>query len=216
MGHASGCGSTTSAEQLYQAYKKHADGKRGIVFADDIRHARSIAGCYRRHGVRSEVIGFGDKAEVQERKLDGFEAGMTQVLVCTDYFSDGMRCPDVDFVQLANNTGSLNTYLHQVGCAMHPGRDEEYGEDGSTVQPRRLTVLDHAGLSTRFGLPTDGRDWTRLFAEGCGKKDGRKAVTGKKTEKAAEPQPAAHTKWQLRMQRLLGTTPQEDMSVQRI
>ena len=209
-------GGTKNAELLYQAYKEHAKGKKGVVFANDSRHAKSIADCYQRHGIKSEVIGFGDKAEVQEWKLNEFEAGITQVLVCVDYFSDGMRCPDVDFVQLANNTDSLNTYLHQVSCAMHPGKDEEYGEDGSTVELRRLTVLDHAGLSVKFGLPTDERDWAQQFTGKLKKKSTRKAVTKKKKEMPVEPKPAAQTKWQLRMERLLGTTPQEDVAVRRI
>lgn len=206
----------SDAELLYKAYKEHADGKKGIVFAADSRHVRRIADCYGRHGVRSEVIGFDDKVEVQERKLNEFEAGEVEVLVCTDYFSDGMRCPDVDFVQLANAVDSLNTYLHQVGCAMHPGKDDEYGEDGITVAPRRLMVIDHAGLSAKFGLPTDERDWTQLFIGESQRKVVGKRNAKKRKEKPKEPQPAAYTKWQLRMQRLLGNTPSEDMAAQRI
>lgn len=162
-------GGARDAELLYQAYKENVNGKKGIVFADNSRHARSIADCYQQHGVRSEVIGFGDLAETQKRKLNEFEAGVVRVLVCVGYFSDGMRCPDVDFVQLADSTDSLNTYLHQVGCAMRPGKDDEYGEDGLTVELRRLTVLDHAGLSVKFGLPIDERDWKQLFMGDCKK-----------------------------------------------
>lgn len=192
-------GGTKNVELLWQAYKAYANGKKGIVFANDSHQARRIVDCYKRHGVKSEMIDFGDKEEVLEWKLNEFDAGMTQVLVCVDFFSDGMRCPDVDFVQLANNTDSLNTYLHQVGCAMHPCKDEEYGEDGSTLELRRLAVLDHAGLSEKFGLPTDERDWTQLFTGESKKKANRKGVTRKKAVKVVEPQPAAHTKWQLRM-----------------
>ena len=209
-------GGTNDAERLCQAYKEHADGKRGILFADDSRQARRMADCYMQHGIKSEVIGFGDSAEVQEWKLNEFEAGMVKVLVCTDYFSDGMRCPDVDFVQLAKGTGSLNTYLHQVGCAMHPGKGEECGGDGSTPKLRRLTVLDHAGLCAKFGLPTDERDWKRLF-NGERKRVVRKKVDAKrKGVKVAASQPAVQTKWQVRMQRLMPTTPREDVAQQRI
>ncbi|MBQ9202689.1 MAG: DEAD/DEAH box helicase family protein [Prevotella sp.] len=155
---------TGNVEKLYEAYKDSVEGKKGIVFASDDLHAKHIVDCYRRHGVRCELTGFGDSAEVQEQTLNEFEAGLLTVLVCVGYFSEGMRCPDVDFVQLADNTDSLSVYLHQVGCAMRPGRDEEYGEDGMTVELRRLTALDHAGLSVRFGLPTDERDWKQLFA----------------------------------------------------
>ncbi len=202
-------GGTKDAGLMYQAYREHADGKKGIVFANNSRFAKLIADSYQQHGVRSEVISFDDTAEVQEWKLSEFDAGVVQVLVGVDYFSDGMRCPDVDFVQLASNTDSLNTYLHQVGCAMHPCKDEEYGEDGSTVKLRRLIVLDHAGLSAEFGLPTDERDWMQLFA-GENKKKTRKKRDGKIDKVIlVEAPPAAQTKWQLRMQRLLGDEPEK-------
>lgn len=199
-------GGTKHVELLYQAYKTYTYGKKGIVFADDSQQAKSIADCYRRHDIKAEMIGFDDNAEVQEWKLNEFEAGVVKVLVCVDYFSEGMRCPDVDFVQLANNTDSLNTYLHQVGCAMHPSKDEEYGEDGNNVKPRCLTVLDHAGLSMKFRLPTDERDWVQLFMGESKRKVCRKGNTKKEKEIPVEPQPPAYTKWQLRMQRLLDVT----------
>ena len=149
---------------LYKAYRKYAGGKKGVVFAANGQHADRIADCYREHGVRSEVIGFDLCREERERLTDEFEAGEVDVLVCVDYYSDGMRCPDVDFVQLANPTVSLNTYLHQVGCAMRPAKDDEYGADGITIEHRKLIVLDHAGLVRKFGLPTDERDWPAMFA----------------------------------------------------
>jgi hypothetical protein len=92
---------------------------------------------------------------------------------------------------------------------MHPCKDEEYGEDGSTVKLRRLIVLDHAGLSAEFGLPTDERDWMQLFA-GENKKKTRKKRDGKIDKVIlVEAPPAAQTKWQLRMQRLLGDEPEK-------
>ena len=206
-------------ERLCKSYKKYANGKKGVVFAMDEQHARRIADCYGKYGVSSEVIGFGLSTEEQERLTNEFEEGEVKVLACVDYYSDGMRCPDVDFVQLAGTTDSLNTYLHQVGCAMRPARDDEYGEDGITIEHRKLIVLDHVGLTEKFGLPTDERNWKEMFGE----KEEKNAV--RKTRKAriqhnnkqkdklkveAKPhvqQAPTQTKWQLRMQRLLGNAP---------
>jgi len=77
-------------------------------------------------------------------------------------------------------------------------------------------VLDHAGLTTKFGLPTDERDWTQLFTGERKKAVRKKGGVGKKKDKPKEPLPTAHTKWQLRMRRLLGTTPQDDVAARRI
>ena len=203
-------------EGLYSAYKKNLDGKKGVVFASDEQHASRIAECYRMHGVKSGVIGFSLSTEERERLTNEFEAGVVNVLVCVNFFSDGMRCPDIDFVQLANATDSLNTYLHQVGCAMHPGKDDEYGEDGITIECRKLMVLDHGGLTKKFGLPTDERDWSAMFVEKDKKKTERKG--GKRSKKKDNMkddmkgntpvmQSPSLTKWQQRMMRLLGDMP---------
>ena len=125
------------AEDLYEAYQKYADGQNGVVFACDVRHAGRLSDCYGRHGVRSAVIGFRIGKEKRGRLTGEFEAGAVKVLVCVDYYAEGMRCPDVDFVQQANPT-----------------------------------VLDHAGLTGKFGLPIDERDWPGMFS-GKEKKEAR-------------------------------------------
>ncbi len=194
------------AGRLYETYRREADGMKGVVFAMTPDHARRIAGYYERQGVRSAVIGFDMSEEQRDKVLNDYETGALKVLVCTDYFSEGMRCPDVDFVQLACPTDSLNVYLHQVGCGMHPEKDAEYGSDGVSMKHRRLTVLDHVGLARKFGLPTEEHDWMYLFAGGE-KRIVRKQGPGKETAAEAKPVRTGLTKWQQRMERLLGSAP---------
>ena len=43
-------------EKLFQAFKKYAEHKKGIVYAIDITHARAIADFYREQGVAAVVI----------------------------------------------------------------------------------------------------------------------------------------------------------------
>jgi len=72
----------------------------------------------------------------------------------------------------------LGTNLHQVGCAMRPGKGDGYGKEDIAVKRHPLTVIDHAGLSKRFGLPTEDRDWKTLFVgeggKACGTGKGEK------------------------------------------
>jgi hypothetical protein len=74
----------------------------------------------------------------------------------------------------------LGTNLHQVGCAMRPGKSDGYGKEDIAVKRHPLTVIDHAGLSKRFGLPTEDRDWKTLFV-----REGEKPVVQEK-EKNSE------------------------------
>ena len=190
-------GGAEKAGLLYQGYINNVRAKKGIVFARDNGHAKRIADSYKRHGTGCAVIGFNLTEEEREKIINGFAAGKLKVLVCTDYFSDGMRCPDVDFVQLANETNSRNEYLHQVGCAMRPGHDNEDEEDGINVKHRKLVVLDHAGLSKKFGLPTDEN------AHHPTPNTQHLSPTTQHLSPTTQ-HPSPPTKWQLRMQRLLG------------
>ena len=181
-----GVSTSADVERLYESYKKHADGRRGIVCAINEKHASHIEACYQRHGVKAAVCQDLNTLEGKQQ-VENLRNGNLKVLVEVKQFSDGFRCPEIEFVQLACPTRQLATYLHQVECGM---RIEHQGTEnaGSTLHHDRLIVLDHVGAKDAFGLPTDDRDWTALF-------EGVKPL--------ASPSPAV-TKWQLRMLRLLG------------
>ena len=81
------------------------------------------------------------------------------VIVNVDIFSEGFDCPDVEFIQLARPTLSLSKYLQQVGRGMRviPGKDY-------------VIILDQVGMYQTFGMPTEERSWTLMFA---GKESGK-------------------------------------------
>ena len=141
-------------EQVYQSYQRHANGRRGIVCAMNEQQAQHIAACYRAHGVEAEVCRDLTTPEGRQQ-VENLSNGNLKVLVEVRQFSEGFRCPEIEFVQLACPTRSLTTYLHQVGCGM---RRSEQDKD----EP--LIVIDHVGAKEAFGLPTDDRDWSLLFA----------------------------------------------------
>ena len=194
-------------ERLYKSYQEHADGRRGIVCAINEKHARHIAECYQRHGVKAAVC-LDLNTQEGKQQVENLRNGNLKVLVEVKQFSDGFRCPEIDFVQIACPTRLLATYLHQVECGM---RIERMGteHDGITQHHDRLIVLDHVGAKDAFGLPTDDRDWNALFEGGKLERKARRNNVSKVVSKKVEikplekPSPAV-TKWQLRMQRLLG------------
>jgi len=199
-----GVATTAEVEPLYQAYHQYAEGRRGIVCAKDERHAKRIAECYRTHGVRAEICRDLNTLEGRQQ-VENLRNGNLRVLVEVEQFSGGFRCPDIDFVQLTCPASSLNTYLHQVGCGMRIEKSHD-----------RLIVIDHVGARERYGLPTDERDWSRLFNGLQERKDTqRKTQRPRKTEKTPAKMPAT-TKWQMRMQRLLGDVPGGQMTQRKI
>ena len=142
----------TSIKRLYESVERYAAGKKGIVYAISIAHARRIAACYSAHGLDAVAIDSRTPASERKNLVDDFRRGRIQVLVNVDIFSEGFDCPDVEFVQLARPTLSLAKYLQQVGRGLRKSGDKE-----------ACMLIDNVGLYRIFGLPTRKHDWTAMF-----------------------------------------------------
>lgn len=138
--------------RLYRGMMRYAAGKKGIVYAVSIGHARQIATCYNSHGVPSAAIDSRTPARERKTLVEKFREGRIRVLVNVDIFSEGFDCPDVEFVQLARPTLSLAKYLQQVGRGLRKSGSKE-----------SCILIDHVGLHRLFGLPTNQRDWHAMF-----------------------------------------------------
>ena len=155
-------------ERLCEAVERYASGKKGIVYAVSISHARRIADCYNNKGISAVAIDCRTPARLRRRLVEDFRQGRVRVLVNVDVFSEGFDCPDVEFVQLARPTLSLSKYLQQVGRGLRKAE----GKDG-------CLLMDHVGLFRRFGLPTACRDWKSAF-RGRAMQGGRRLEDGKR------------------------------------
>ena len=138
--------------RLYESTRQYADGKKGIVYAISISHARNIAAYYNNKGVNTVAIDSKTPAKVRRHLVEEFRQGKIQVLVNVDVFSEGFDCPDVEFIQLARPTLSLSKYLQQVGRGLRKTEGKE-----------TCMLIDNVGLYRLFGLPTANRDWQAMF-----------------------------------------------------
>ena len=139
-------------ERLYESVRRYADGKKGIVYAISICHARNIAAYYNNKGVNAVAIDSKTPAKLRKQMVEDFRQGKIQVLVNVDVFSEGFDCPDVEFVQMARPTLSLAKYLQQVGRGLR-----------KTAGKETCMLIDNVGLYRLFGLPTAYRDWQAMF-----------------------------------------------------
>lgn len=138
--------------ELYKSYKKFADGKKGIIYAIDRRHAANILDLYASHGVSIRMIDGTTPADERQSIIDDFKDGVVRVIVNVNIFSEGFDCPDIEFVQLARPTRSLTMYLQQVGRGLRISAGKE-----------KSLILDNVGLYNRFGTPMANRHWQHHF-----------------------------------------------------
>ena len=141
-----------SIERLYRSMVQFAHGKKGMVYAISIDHARKIADYYRQQGIESRAIDSKTPKEERKRMVEDFKQGRIQVLVNVDVFSEGFDCPDVEFVQMARPTLSLSKYLQQVGRGLRKSEGKV-----------SCMLIDNVGLCQVFGLPVQAWNWERMF-----------------------------------------------------
>ena len=138
--------------QLLNSYLTFAKGKKGIIYAININHAKHISQEYQKAGFNA--VSIDSKTPATERKdlVDKFKNNEIDIIVNVDVFSEGFDCPDIEFIQLARPTRSLVKYLQQVGRGLRPTRNKE-----------NCIILDNVGMYANFGLPDEHRHWNFYF-----------------------------------------------------
>ena len=138
--------------QLLQSYLSLAEGKKGIIYAINIAHAKHICNEYKEAGYNAVSIDSKTPSTEREDLVAKFKKGEIDIIVNVDIFSEGFDCPDIEFIQLARPTRSLVKYLQQVGRGLRPTENKQH-----------CVILDNVGMYSRFGLPDARRHWTYHF-----------------------------------------------------
>lgn len=157
--------------QLLDSYLSLAEGKRGIIYAINIEHAKHICEEYKKAGYKAVSIDSKTPAEERNQVKDKFKKGQIDIIVNVDIYSEGYDCPEIEFIQLARPTRSLVKYLQQVGRGLRVTKNKQ-----------NCIILDNVGMYSRFGLPDARRHWkyhfigkkideepTRFVSKGTGK-----------------------------------------------
>lgn len=150
-------------EDLYKSVSMFGNGRKGIVFAIDIGHARNIAEYYKHKGLRAVAIDSHTPTNERENDIQRFRDGELDVLVNVGIFDEGFDRADVGYIQLARPTLSLTKYLQMVGRGLRVAKDKQ-----------NCVIIDNAGLYLHFGLPSQDWDWDETFNgkwEGLSRKD---------------------------------------------
>lgn len=157
--------------KLFEAYKKYAWGRKGIIFAISKGHAYNIASLYSSKGVKAVVINCDTPKDERKQIIESFRQGEIQVLVNVEIFTEGFDCADVSFIQLARPTCSLALYLQQVGRGLRFVDGKE-----------KTVIIDNVGLYNYFGLPDADRNWQYYFT-GREVEDGHDGISRERTVK---------------------------------
>lgn len=143
------------------AYARAAPGKRALVFASSVAHARELAKAFAAAGYPSGLIlGTTSRAE-RERLRSACAAGEVLVLVGVGVFIEGFDLPAIEVVVLARAFSVTGAFLQSIGRGSRPSPST-----GKT----RCTVLDLRGSVHEHGLPDEDRTWS-LTGTACSRSE---------------------------------------------
>lgn len=142
-------------QRLYNSVRKYADGKKGIVYAIDIDHAKAIAQCYNLLGIKAVALDSKTPALTRQKMVEAFKKGEVDCLVNVNLFDEGFDCPDVEYIQMARPTLSLAKYLQMVGRGLRINRED----------PKKVCmIIDNVGNFRKFGFPDVPRNWASMYS----------------------------------------------------
>jgi len=129
---------------IVKNWKKLAGGKKTVVFATNIAHAKHIAQQFRQAGVEAEQINGYMTEDERDQITHRFERGETAVLCNVAVLREGWDFPACAVMVLARPTRSLIAWIQMCGRILRPA-------EGKTT----ALIIDHSGTVHRLGFPTD-------------------------------------------------------------
>ena len=137
-----------SIGNLVEEWKRHAEGRRTVVFAVSVAHSKAIQDRFAGLGVACEHLDGTTPEATREAILARLGRGQTDVVVNVGVLTEGWDCPPVKCCILARPTKSLALYMQMAGRTLRPWHD---------TTP---IILDHGGNVDRHGMPHEDRDWS--------------------------------------------------------
>jgi superfamily II DNA or RNA helicase len=131
------------------AWRKHAEGKRTIVFAVGVDHSKAIASEFLKEGIPAEHLDGTTPNEERRAAIARFRSGETLVLSNCGLFTEGFDCPAVEAVQICRPTCSLILHLQMLGRALRPAEGKDFAR-----------IIDHTENWKNHGFPDEDRSWS--------------------------------------------------------
>ncbi len=144
--------SNVMLDKLLQAYRKHSDGKKTLIFNNGINTSIQVYYTFKAEGL--PIAHLDSTASKKERKqiLKWFKETPNAILTSISIFTTGFDEPTIDTIILNRATKSLTLYYQMIGR-------------GSRILNNKSTfsVIDLGNNAYRFGPWGADLDWQAIF-----------------------------------------------------
>lgn len=114
------------------------DRMRVVAFCATIRHAKFMAECFQRAGLRARALHSGVSREIRDQLMSEFRNGDLAIICTVDLFNEGVDIPEINTVLFLRPTESATVFVQQLGRGLR-----NHHNKGA------LTVLDFVGQQNR-------------------------------------------------------------------
>jgi superfamily II DNA or RNA helicase len=128
---------------------RHAQRRRTVVFAVDVKHSVDIVNELIKSGVRAEHVDGDTPQDEREAILGRLASGETEVVSNCMILTEGFDLPDIGCIALVRPTRSLGLFRQMIGRGLRTATGKE-----------NIIILDHGGGVHRHGRPDDVIEWT--------------------------------------------------------
>ena len=130
-------------------YKKHAFGKRALIFAVSVAHSKHVVAQFNAAGIEAEHVDGETSYEQRDNSIRDFKNGTLKILSNVNLFGEGFDVPAIEALIILRPTMSLALFLQMIGRSLRPMEGKEHA-----------IIFDHASNTEKFGLPDDIRTWS--------------------------------------------------------
>jgi len=149
-------------------YKKHAMGKRNVIFARNVKQSMKIVERYNKEGIPAKHLDGKTPLRERDTAIKEFEEGKILVLSNVDLFGEGFDLPAIEVVSLLTVSNSLSRVIQWWGRGLRTVYAK--GFDLSTQEGRLASIkasdkkyaliLDHGSNYEQHLLPDEERKWS--------------------------------------------------------
>lgn len=134
------------AQPPLEAYRAHASGLQGFLFAKSVEEAEGCAREFTAAGVRSVAIHAKTPALERSAALQLFREGKIRILSNVYVFTEGTDLPMASVCILARGASTAGIYLQMAGRVLRPSPGK-----------KQAILIDLRGVSNEHGPPEEDR-----------------------------------------------------------
>jgi superfamily II DNA or RNA helicase len=105
---------------VVENYQELAAGRKALVFAADLNHAKTLAEMFKAQGVSAACLSGETPLTMRRLFLEKLHSGELKVIVNCMVFTEGFDEPSLDAILIARPTRSLVLYCQMIGRGLRP------------------------------------------------------------------------------------------------